>query len=413
MGCVYLGWDEQLRRKAAVKVLLPDLVCNAESRARFLREARAAAAVTHDHIVTIYEAGQDNQHAYLAMQYLQGLTLQQYLDKKGLPPLTSTVRIVREMASGLSAAHAVGLQHRDIKPGNIFLESPRGRVKILDFGLAAPFAPDDSKLTQTGMVVGTPAYMSPEQARCWKMDHRSDLFSLGVVLYQLCSGKLPFMGLTNMDVLTALVVDQPMPVGQLTRGLPFRLEVLIERLLDKNPEGRPQTAEEVVSDLRSIERELHGLGGPNVLVAEVEEEPCKTITPLPQSTITQQEEPEDQPRPRTRAVSRRVKRKHLAEQRRIFLTVLLCGMTLCVVVAVMVVVKIFTRTTSPTSTPTPAPNPTTRRPAVAVPEPDPRPPSTTEVATRDVASAGIPSASTAEVTTNPTAPSPRSPASHC
>ena len=366
MGCVYLAWDEQLRRNVAVKVLLPELTSDAESKARFLRESRAAAAVTHDHIVTVYEAGQDGDTAYMAMQYLHGVSLHKYLKTKGNPPIPVAVRIAREVAAGLASAHAAGLLHRDIKPGNILLEAPKGRVKILDFGLAAPFAPDDCKLTQTGLVVGTPAYMSPEQARCWKLDHRSDLFSLGVVLYQLCTGELPFNGPSTMEILTALATLPPVPVGKRNPDVPARLELLIARLLEKSPGGRPQSAAEVVADLRSIERELVDRDRkvveaiPVVLADETPTVPDPT--PMPgEALIEPDTEPEAESgrtarkrasRSKTRSLTRRTRRAKKVRERRMF------AVTLAVMLGVLGVGVIgglwmVSRALRPAATPTP------------------------------------------------------------
>ena len=355
MGCVYEAWDERLRRKVALKVLLPQLACDEESLARFLREGRAAAAVAHENIVTVYDAGQDGVTAFLAMQYLQGVSLHQYLTAKGTPPLPAAVRIAREVAAGLASAHAVGLLHRAIKPGNILLEAPKGRVKLLDFGLATPFAAGDTKLTQTGLVVGTPAYMSPEQARAWKTDHRSDLFSLGVVLYQMCSGQLPFTGPDTMAVLTALAVDDPVPVGKLNPKVPLRLELLIDRLLDKDPAGRPQSAGELVADLRSIERELVTRPTVRVLTAEVVTVPA-TASAEAQAVAEAEHATEvaiayDPPAPKSRKrhrtksrlASRKAQRARNAQERRVFLAVLVVGIVLVVGVLTAVGVVVFGR----------------------------------------------------------------------
>ena len=350
MGCVYEAWDERLRRKVALKVLLPHLTCDEESLARFLREGRAAAAVAHENIVTVYDAGQDGATAYLAMQFLQGVSLHQYITAKGVPPLPAAVRIAREVAAGLASAHAVGLLHRDIKPGNILLEAPKGRVKLLDFGLATPFAAGDTKLTQTGLVVGTPAYMSPEQARAWKTDHRSDLFSLGVVLYQMCAGQLPFTGPDTMAVLTALAVDAPVPVGRLNPKVPLRLELLIDRLLDKDPAGRPQSAGELVADLRSVERELVTRPTVRVLTAEVVTVPAAAPVAAPEHTTEVAIEydpptPKSRKRHRTksRLTSRKAQRARNAQERRVFLAVLVVGIVLVVGVLTAVGVVVFGR----------------------------------------------------------------------
>jgi serine/threonine protein kinase len=251
MGAVYLALDTRLDRKVALKVMLPEYARDTEARERFLREARAAAKVTHDHVVTVHEADERDGVPYIAMQLLQGYPLDEYLKTKGAPGLHHIIRIAHETALGLAAAHARGLVHRDIKPANLWLEAPNGRVKLLDFGLAKPLAPTD-ELTKSGEVVGTPAYMSPEQARGQKVDHRTDLFSLGAVLYRLCTGRLPFDGPSTMDVIIALGTADPLPVRQINPKVPESLAALIHRLLAKDPDRRPQTAAEVARHLSAI-----------------------------------------------------------------------------------------------------------------------------------------------------------------
>jgi len=258
MGCVYRAVDERLHRTVALKVLLPEFAEQHESRQRFLREARAAAAFSHDNVVTVYDVCESDGTVAMAMQYLHGIVLSRYIAKIGRPPIPVTVRIVREVASGLAAAHQRGWLHRDIKPGNIYLEAPRGRAKLLDFGLVAQAGAVDERLTDTGLVVGTPVYMSPEQARGRTLDGRSDLFSLGVVLYELCTGQLPFANSETGFAALASRTARPIPASRWNPEIPFRLEVLLERLLDKDLAGRPDSADELVTDLKSLEKELRG-----------------------------------------------------------------------------------------------------------------------------------------------------------
>ncbi len=255
MGAVYLGFDERLKRKVALKVMLPKYAAMPSSKSRFLREARAAASITHDHIVTIYEADEHNLTPYMAMQLLQGFPLDVYVKQKGNLELKEILRIGREIALGLEAAHSIGLIHRDIKPANIWLEAPNGRAKILDFGLAKPTDERkiDGELTATGAIMGTPSYMPPEQARGAKGDFRSDLFSLGVVLYRLTTGRLPFTGETMMAVLAAVVADDPKPVREWNPSIPKPLATLIHELMEKKPEQRPQSAAEVAERLHQIQ----------------------------------------------------------------------------------------------------------------------------------------------------------------
>ncbi|MBI3862752.1 MAG: protein kinase [Planctomycetia bacterium] len=249
MGVVYLAEDQRLKRRVALKVMKPELAADPRARRRFLREAQSAAAIEHDNLVTIFQVGEDGELPFLAMPLLKGQTLDQRL-KTG-PPLTlpQIVRIGRHAAAGLAAAHERGLIHRDIKPANLWLESEYGdRVKILDFGLALP-AETDGHLTQSGTVVGTPAYMAPEQARGEEVDARSDLFSLGCVLYRLCTGHLPFKGNTTLALLTSLAVDQPDPPKRVHADIPAELSDLVLRLLSKNRTDRPASARDVVAAL--------------------------------------------------------------------------------------------------------------------------------------------------------------------
>ncbi len=252
MGYVFLAEDEALQRPVALKVMRPEVVVEKNAKERFFREARAAAKVKHDHVVTIHQVGEDRGVPFLALEYLEGLPLDKSLRDNGEVTLRQAVRITREIAAGLFAAHRQSLIHRDIKPANIWLEAPSGRVKILDFGLARHEV-EDTQLTRTGEVVGTPAYMSPEQARDQAIDQRSDLFSLGVILYRLCTGRPPFTGSTTMAILTSLAVDDPTLPCDINPAIPAGLQQVIMRLLEKRVERRYQTAQEVVDALNALE----------------------------------------------------------------------------------------------------------------------------------------------------------------
>jgi serine/threonine protein kinase len=254
MGVVFRAEDLQLRRPIALKVLKPTLDEDAEPRVRFLREARAAAALEHEHIVTIYHVGEDRGIPYLAMQLLQGETLDARLRREPRLPMLQLLRIGRQIAKGLDAAHARGLVHRDIKPGNIWLESGRDRVKIVDFGLVR--TADDQHLTRTGVVMGTPAYMSPEQARGAHVDFRSDLYSLGAVLYHMATGRTPFEAEDTISLLMALTQDQPPPILSLNEQVPPLMAGLVNHLLAKLPEGRPPSARAVVEILSTVEHQV-------------------------------------------------------------------------------------------------------------------------------------------------------------
>jgi serine/threonine protein kinase len=263
MGVVFRAEDPHLHRPVALKAILPALAESAGARTRFLREARAAAAIDHDHVVTIYQVGEDRGIPYLAMPLLQGETMEARLLREKNLPVAEVVRIGREVAEGLAAAHACGLIHRDIKPGNIWLEQVAApapgrqsvgvsRVKLLDFGLALA-AETDTRLTQSGAVVGTPGYLAPEQTRGGPPDPRSDLFSLGCVLYRACTGALPFQGRDALATLAALATETPRPARDLNPEVPPALSALVARLLAKDPAGRPASALAVVEALAAVE----------------------------------------------------------------------------------------------------------------------------------------------------------------
>jgi serine/threonine protein kinase len=262
MGTVFRAEDPSLRRTVALKVMLPSVATNATAKARFLREARAQAAVEHDHVIAIHQVGEDRGIPYLAMPLLKGQPLGVVLKATPRMPINELMRIGREMAEGLAAAHEKGLVHRDIKPGNVWLEGNRQRVKILDFGLARSTEPDnglmtsEEPVTKAGAAVGTPAYMSPEQARGLDVDHRTDLFSLGVVMYQMATGELPFRGADVMAVLTALAMTEPAAPISRNPELPQAVNDLILRLLAKKPENRPADGEAVAEELRQMEHSL-------------------------------------------------------------------------------------------------------------------------------------------------------------
>ena len=254
MGGVFLAEDEQLQRKVALKIMKPELSVSPEARQRFLREARSAAALRHDNIVTVYHVGEDRGTPWLAMELLEGESLKSRLDRCGKLDVLETVRIGRQIAEAMAAAHSRWLIHRDIKPANIWLEG-RGhgtgageneppttnhspphslRVKVLDFGLAR-LDTDDAQLTRSGFLVGTPAYMAPEQARGELVDLRCDLFSLGCVLYRMLTGKSPFGGKDTMATLTALATHTPPSVRDVESDVPVELDKLVIRLLAKEP----------------------------------------------------------------------------------------------------------------------------------------------------------------------------------
>lgn len=251
MGVVFEAEDVQLKRRVALKGIRPVLAASAGAKRRFLREAQAVAALKHDHVVTIYQVGEDRGVPYLAMEYLEGESLSDRLDREGKLDTVEVVRIGTEVAEGLAAAHEKGLVHRDIKPANIWLEGQRRRTKILDFGLARG-GDDDTHITAQGAIVGTPAYMSPEQTRGEELDSHADLFSLGCVLYRMCTGQAPFQGKDSMSTLLAVATYQPTPPRQVNPAVPAALSDLIMRLLNKDSAKRPASAQEVADALRQI-----------------------------------------------------------------------------------------------------------------------------------------------------------------
>lgn len=243
MGVVLKAIDAALSRPVAIKVLAPHFASSGAARKRFAREAQAAAAVVHDHVVAIYSVGEWKGLPYLVMSYVPGRSLQDLLDAEGPLDVKVTLRIGMQTALGLAAAHAQGLVHRDVKPANILLENDVKRVRITDFGLARTM--DDASLTQSGVIAGTPQYMSPEQTRSEVVDHRSDLFSRGSTLYAMCTGNAPFRADSPMTVLLRIRDERPRPIRAITPDVPVWLEALVDKLHAKTADERFQTAAEV------------------------------------------------------------------------------------------------------------------------------------------------------------------------
>jgi len=256
MGIVFEAEDTHLLRPVALKVMRPELAASLTNRTRFLKEARAAAALTSDHIVTVYQVGQDNDVPFLAMQLLHGEPLDARLAREPQLPVADAVVIAAHAAAGLAAAHDKGLIHRDIKPGNLWLETDRPggafhRVRVLDLGLVRSTGEGQS-LTTAGVIVGTPHFMAPEQAGGLPVDPRADLFSLGCVIYTMLSGELAFPGQSTMAVLMALVNHTPAPLTAVNPTVPPELSALVAQLMAKAPEDRPGSAAEVFERLDAI-----------------------------------------------------------------------------------------------------------------------------------------------------------------
>ncbi|MEZ6061711.1 MAG: serine/threonine-protein kinase [Planctomycetaceae bacterium] len=250
MGIVLKGFDTELHRVVAIKVLKPHLAHNGAARRRFAREAQSAAAVVHEHVIPIHDVLTDGDTPYLVMQFVAGNSLQHRVDERGPLDAREVVRIARQAAAGLAAAHAQGVVHRDVKPANILLEESVDRVLISDFGLARTV--DDATLTRTGVVAGTPHYMSPEQAAGKPVDHRSDLFSLGSVIYFMCTGRPPFRADHALAILNRICHDEPRPVDEVNTEVPPELADVVDRLLSKNPAKRFRDANEVEQQLEQI-----------------------------------------------------------------------------------------------------------------------------------------------------------------
>lgn len=243
MGVVLKGYDPALARIVAIKVLMPHLATCGAARQRFAREAKAAATVLHPNVIAIHSVSSTAELPYLVMPYVRGRSLQKRLDDQGQMELKEVLRVGCQVAAGLAAAHAQGLVHRDIKPANILLEDGVERVTLTDFGLAR--AVDDATLTRSGVIAGTPLYMSPEQASGEPIDARSDLFSLGSVLYTMCAGRPPFRADTSLAVLRRIADQTPRPLSELNANVPPWMSRLVERLHAKRPEQRMQSAAEV------------------------------------------------------------------------------------------------------------------------------------------------------------------------
>ena len=257
MGVVFRAMDQQLGRHIALKVMVPRIAATASARERFLRESQSVAAIEHENICSVYDAGDDRGVLYIAMQLLDGETLQQKLDREGRIGELQCADIGRQVAEGLAAAHEAGLVHRDVKPDNIWLQGAPLKVKLIDFGLVRTTS-EIRDITQSGDLLGTPRYMAPEQARGDIVDHRCDLFSLGCVLYRSLSGMNPIAGENIAAISIALVEQDIRPLHETTPCMSSEFPSLVMSLLSKDRVQRPQTSLEVAQRLAAIQSELLG-----------------------------------------------------------------------------------------------------------------------------------------------------------
>lgn len=251
MGVVYLAEDTRLQRLVALKALPPDLVIDEKRKERLRLEARTAASLSHPAIATVYALEEFNGHLYIASEYVQGRDLHDHLEESPLSP-KALLDVAVEIAKGLVAAHAKGVVHRDLKPGNVVL-TEQGEIKIVDFGLALLSETEESgqRLTQAGTLLGTPAYMAPEQLESGTVDFRCDIFAFGTLLYELASGTNPFEGKTPISTIARILQVDPEPVSSLTWQAP-ELDRIIEKCLRKSPKQRYQSTQELLADLERL-----------------------------------------------------------------------------------------------------------------------------------------------------------------
>jgi len=250
MAEVYRGLDPVLNRTVAIKVLLPQFARDASFVERFRREAQAAARLNHPNIVSVYDTGADGDTQYIVMEFIEGRTLAEFLDAGRRPTPVQGAEITQKICSALTAAHAQGVIHRDIKPGNVMV-TREGTVKVMDFGIARMTSGVETA-PQTSAVLGTASYLSPEQAQGGPLDARTDIYSLGTVLYEMLAGRPPFMGESPVAVAYKQVNEAPIPPSQINADVPPRLDAVVMRSLSKNPANRYQTAQEFSEDLERV-----------------------------------------------------------------------------------------------------------------------------------------------------------------
>jgi serine/threonine protein kinase/Tfp pilus assembly protein PilF len=260
MSEVYLAEDPLLNRKVAIKLLNPEFVSDNIRLARFEKEAKAASALDHPGVAHIYEIGEAEGLHFIAMQYIEGETLTEKIEKSSIP-FSKIIDWAIQICEAIAEAHSKGIIHRDLKPHNIMV-TENGQVKVLDFGVAKIIqekyqdpASNTGFITETGVIIGTVQYMSPEQALAKKIDHRSDIFSLGIVLYELTTGRLPFFGNNQVEIMQKILQDQPAPFNRTSPGIPFEFERIVLKCLEKEPERRYQSVSDLLVDLSNLKRD--------------------------------------------------------------------------------------------------------------------------------------------------------------
>jgi serine/threonine-protein kinase len=286
MGQVYLAEQISLKRKVALKLLRPELAANETALTRFKREAESVARATHANIVQVYFIGEHQGLHFMALEYVEGRNLRDYLARKGPPELLLGLSIVRQIAAALQRASELGIIHRDIKPENILL-TRKAEVKVADFGLSRVLEGEQPAvhLTQSGVTMGTPLYMSPEQVEGKPLDHRTDIYSLGVTCYHMFAGEPPFRGSTAFEVALKHVKEEPTPLASIRTDLPPELCAVVHKMMAKNPNDRYQNGRDLLKDLVRVREALNGATGfVPIVTTGAMEKGATTLTPTPIAT---------------------------------------------------------------------------------------------------------------------------------
>src|SRR5215216_4674693 len=305
MANVYLAEDEELGRRVAIKMLDDKHANDEQFVERFRREAKNAASLSHPNIVSIYDRGEAEGTYYIAMEYIEGRTLKDLIVSRGPLPVERAVSYARQILGAVRFAHRKGIVHRDIKPHNVLVDTD-GRLKVTDFGIARAGA---SQMTEAGSIIGTAQYLSPEQARGSPVDQRSDLYSVGIVLYELLTGKVPFTGDAPVEIAMKHLSDVPEPPSSRREDVPHELDLVVMRALAKDPDERYQSAEEMDADLQRVSRGLGVSRRTEEAATAIISRPASMPTTITRAATTVQERPPpappvyydyDQPAPRRR-----------------------------------------------------------------------------------------------------------------